>query len=511
MKKRITKEQQRVLEDYHAMLTMIQNSNSVDHTEPLKEQRIRKKRLLEDYNAFGKYYFSIWCASPAAPFHINFAEQLSERDTCFLVKMWSRGMAKSTTTWVSAIWLMLRGDFKFLVLASYNNDNATALLENIRAQLEANPRLKHDYGDFVRYGKWTAGNFQTKQGCIFRAIGRGQTPRGFNVNGQRPDLIIVDDIDDEESRKNPQRVQEGYDWMIGALMGTFDPAGKQRFVFVENLTSKTSILKLATENEAAEVEQINLLDDDGEPSWSARHDKKKCEEIIARMGYRLAQAEYFNNPIEEGEIYKDEFFRYKVALLLEQYDDLICYTDPSWKSAKKNDCKATVLVGRTGREYILLFIRVMPTTIPVMASWLYEVYKMVDDRANVGYYMESNFMQDRLLDDTQEVLDEGKIPLFVREDKRKKLNKLGRLEAMAAAFERGYFYISEALKTCPHWERAYHQFKALGVGSKVADDAPDAIEGAFWLLNERAKSTDNAVIISIKSLRSQRGSSKYRY
>lgn len=509
MAKRISKEHGRILEEYQALLNSIRSSAPIDTTETLKDQLARKKCLLEDYAAFSKYYFPMWCKGEAASFHINFANELATRDVCFLIKMWARGLSKSTTSWMAVLWLLVRGDFKFLVLVSYNNDNATALLENIRAQLEANPRLIHDFGEFMRYGKWNAGNFQTKQGHSFRSIGRGQTPRGFNDNGQRPDLIIIDDIDDDETSRNPKRVEEGYKWVMGALFGTFDTAGKKRLVFLENLSNNNSILKLAAENKRSEVEQINLLDEQGEPSWKEHHTKEQCEIMIDTMGYREAQAEYFNNPITEGKIYKKAWFPYKEALELNLYDDMIVYTDPSWKSEKKNDCKATVIVAMTGLEYHILFVRVDQTTIGQMAQWQTEANDYVNGQFTPTFLMEGNFMQDRLVDDTQNKLEEAQVPLFIKTDTRKKPEKLTRLQAMSVAFEKGRFFLAEHLRGCSHTERMIIQFLALEKGSKVADDAPDAVEGAYYWLNQRKRRIDQPVVISINELKSKRTKFKY--
>lgn len=513
MAKRIKKEHERILEDYQTLVDDIRANTNVDRLESLKDKRIRKDRLLDDYAAFAKYYFPMWCKGEPASFQINFAEELSRRDVCFLIKMWARGLAKSTTSWIAIIWLLVRDDFMFLVLVSYNNDNATALLENIRAQLEGNQMLLHDFGEFQRYGKWAAGNFQTKQGHVFRSIGRGQTPRGFNVNGQRPDLILIDDIDDDETSKNPTRVEEGYRWTMGALYGTFSTAGKKRFVFVQNLSSNNSILKLAADNPKSEVEQINLIDENGQPSWKEYHTKDQCDEMIETMGYREAQAEYFNNPITEGRIYKKEWIRYKPALPLEQYDDIIVYTDPSWKPTSQNDCKATAMVGRKGREYHLLFMRVEQTTISMMAHWQKEAFELLDGKHSAIFYMEGNFMQDRLVDDTQQELDnasnEDYVPVYVRTDTRKKPNKLARLEAMSVAWEKGYFFIVEEIKDHPHVKRVVIQLLALGKGSKVADDGPDAIEGAYSMLNERKRTILKPIVITLNDLKKRKA--KYRY
>ncbi|MBK9458299.1 MAG: hypothetical protein IPN94_02395 [Sphingobacteriales bacterium] len=56
---------------------------------------------------------------------------------------------------------------------------------------------------------WTSGDILTTTGVNFVALGRGQSPRGLRNDAIRPDLIIVDDIDDDELWKMPPATRLG--------------------------------------------------------------------------------------------------------------------------------------------------------------------------------------------------------------------------------------------------------------------------------------------------------------
>ena len=73
------------------------------------------------------------------------------------------------------------------------------------------------------------------------ALGRGQSPRGLKKRGQRPDYILIDDIDDDALCRNEARVREAFNWMMTALFGAM-AAGRGRFIMVGNRISKQSIL-----------------------------------------------------------------------------------------------------------------------------------------------------------------------------------------------------------------------------------------------------------------------------
>lgn len=500
---KIKKKYEDQLKAYQEKLDAAAEECSVNPNESLSDQKERIKMLLGDLNKFARYYFPKLCKGDAAPFHVNLANELSTRKRCLLVKMWSRALAKTTyAAMIIPIFLMLNDKLKFMVLASANGEGAANLLDNIKAQLEANPRLLHDFGVFKKIGNWEFGDFMTRKGVIFKSFGRREKPRGLNVKGQRPDFILCDDLDDDELVKNPKLVKKAYEWMIRALFGTFS-IGTGRFVIVGNLISKTSILKLVSENKIAEVEQINLLDENGNPAWDI-YTKEDCDYMIDAMTYRFAQAEYFNNPIEEGTIFKKEYFQYKKCLNLKNYDSIICYTDPSFTST--GDYKATVLIGKKREEYHLLKAFVEQTSIATMIDWHYQMMAYVNGQANVLYYMEANFLQGTLIDNFKKAAKKRKLGVPLRPDKRKKPEKFGRIEALSPYFENGYFFIDKKELGNKHIDTLIEQFTNMEKGTRTADDGPDAVEGAIFLLNKRTETKDNTIIIPHK-----KSHSKYRY
>jgi predicted phage terminase large subunit-like protein len=101
--------------------------------------------------------------------------------------------------------------------------------------------------------------------------------------------------------------------------------------------------------------------------------------------------------------------------------------------------------------------------------------------------MEANYIQDLFLD---EFKTEGKsrgYQLAIRGDKRAKPDKFTRIENLSPLFERGVVLFSEKQKDSDDIKRCIEQFLAFEQGAKAHDDAPDAVEGAVWLLNRKDK------------------------
>lgn len=501
---KMKKKYQDLLKSYQNKLEQINASTDIDVDEGIATRKKRIKHLLSDYKAFSKYYFPHYCKADAADFHIRLAETLSKNKTGFFIRMWARSLAKSTnSTIMIPIWLMLRGEVNFVVLVSNTQDSAVGLLSDLQAELEANNRLIHDFGNFQNLGSWEMGDFTTRQKVRFKALGRRQSPRGLRNREHRPDLILLDDIDDDLLIKNPKLVKDSVKWVLSALFGAFSAKGG-RFLAVGNLIGKDSIMSALCKVTGADIEQVNLLDEDGEPTWDY-YTREECNRMIDTMGYLMSQREYFNNPITEGTVYKEDYFQYKKRLPFKDYDSIVCYTDPSFTSHNKSDFKATVLIGKWRHEYHLLKCFVEQTSVQTMVDWHYQIMDFVNGEGNVFYYMEANFIQYQILDNFDQEAKVRGLAVPIQADKRKKPNKIGRIEAMSPYFEKGYFYISIKEKDCPHVANLIGQFTSFEKGSRAPDDAPDATEGAIFLLNNKTRSDDQPIVINRTT------KSKYRH
>jgi predicted phage terminase large subunit-like protein len=107
--------------------------------------------------------------------------------------------------------------------------------------------------------------------------------------------------------------------------------------------------------------------------------------------------------------------------------------------------------------------------------------------ARVLHYIEANFIQDSLIEDYVKESEERSYMLPIREDKRQKPNKQGRIENMMVYWERGLMRVDAQLlkgEAARHWQNLKDQLVAFPQGH---DDGPDALEGAIYKVNEHAR------------------------
>jgi hypothetical protein len=476
---------------------MIMSSTHINEEEP-EEVRIERVTQLEaEPEDWFRYYFPRYTFAQPADFHKEAAKRVLENREWYEVRLWSRELAKSARTMMEVLYLALVGHsntqsgfnnasgvarFKkrYVLLVSNSEDNAIRLLLPYKANLENNKRIIQDYGIQESAGNWQAGEFITQQGVAFRAIGAGQSPRGSRNEEARPDIILFDDVDTDADCLNPEIIAKKWRWIEEAAIGTRSVSEPTTIIFCGNRIAADCCIERATKL-ADHVDEINIRDDTGRSSWPEKNTEVDIDRVLSQKSYAAQQKEYFNNPFTEGSVFKQ--MAYKPARPLEDYNMLVCYTDPSYKATC--DYKATVLVGRWEQEFHIIRCFLAQATTAQLIEWHYNIMNFVGN-CTCYYFIEEVFMQDVI---RKEISDAGRktgrmIP--IRGDTRKKPDKFTRIESLLEPLHHnGQLYLNEYERNNPHMEQLAKQFINFAPGSRAPDDGPDAVEGAIWTIGEK--------------------------
>jgi predicted phage terminase large subunit-like protein len=492
-----------LLQNWQNRIEWIQ-SQQFHHADTPAEKQARIERARKDYVFFVDTYFPHLAKKKCASFHIEAARYLKKNTETRALFEWARGHAKSShLSLFIPLWLKIQQPrmINVMVLVSKSQDMAVRLLSDLQAELQFNNMFIRDFGPQMKTGSWETGEFRTSDGCLFVAIGRGQSPRGLKDRGKRPDYIVVDDIDDDELVNNPRRVANALDWMLTALAGTME-MGRGRFVVVGNRIGKDSVLSRFAEIKNIYHTKVNALDSKGLPSWPENYTADEIKRMRTFIGERRFQKEYMNNPIVEGSVFKLKDIRYGKMNDLKTYRTLVCYTDPSFKNSATADFKSTVLVGKTtDGQFHVLKAFADQTTVRQMVNWHYDILKYIDGRVPALYYMESNFLQELLLDEFAKMGNATGLHIPIRGDARKKPDKFARIEAMQPLFERGLVIFNQSDKKEPGMMALEQQLLMFEKGSRTHDDAPDALEGAIWLLSQRTRISQSKFVVQLRESR----------
>lgn len=499
----LNKTMEKLIRSYELHCHSVEQATAVDINETPAKRRAKRKEWEKDYATWFANLFPQYASAPSAKFHKKLARLLIENDICNLLAEIYRSGAKSVHLGMGIpLYLYVTGKMKFMLLVGQTELKAKKLISDIQAQLTHNRKFIHYYGAKFKYGDWSNGDFTTIDGCKFMALGIGQSPRGLRELAQRPDYILVDDVDTKERCNNDERSRKAAEWVWEDLKGTFDEGGKfQRFVVANNNFHKNTVINQLKHDfqiinkkaeEAGEksrhfVITVTAVKDlvDFEPAWPEKTDSNYWRQKFRETPYRSFMREYMHKHIVEGAIFKNKQIQYKQRLRYSQYDALIFYGDLSYKD--EGDFKALVFVGKKGREFHILDCFVRQTSKYNTALWLYE--KVEDDnllKYNIAYFIEGLFAQDEFISDFDAVGDEKGWYVPVQADKKTKTGKFDRIEGMAGHFERKKVFFDNKLKESPDAQELIYQLLAFQKGSGAHDDAPDALQSAITKLNVAA-------------------------
>lgn len=489
------------------ILALVEES-SINTSEPVHEQRARIEKLEADPEEWFKYYFPSFASSEPAPFHKQATKRLLNNDRWYEVRSWSRELAKSTRSMMEVIYLALTGRIKNFLLVSNSKDKAVDLLTPFKLVLEKSPRIINDYGVQMQIGHWEEDKFVIANGCSFRAIGAGQSPRGLKNKEARLDFILVDDIDTDEETRNPDRVKNKWEWFEKALFPTLSVSGNYRILFNGNIIAKDCCITRAGAK-ADKWDIVNIRDANGKSSW-ARNSEADIDRILSMISTSAAQQEYFNNPISEGEVFTD--ITWGECPPLAKLPFAVCYGDPSPSNSrsKQSSFKAVFLVGFYEGKYYIYTGYLGQETNDRYVTWFYDLRDYVGGRCPVYYLNENNALQDPFWEQVLQPLfvkhseTRGLIP--IAPDTRAKMDKYARIEGALEPLnrqERLIFNIEEAGN--PNMQRLEEQFKLIAPRLPAPADGPDCIEGAVWQINNKLSELQpDSVVFGGRRLNSKR-------
>lgn len=523
MNEELSRREKQELERWHEQCKRIRLATEgiVEETADERAKRIAKLVKPGNEEAFCNYYFPHYCSAPFGWFQRRVFID-TRADNSFNVWEWAREHAKSVFANVFIPALMLaRGKLDGHILGSENQDKAKVLLADFEAELRENVKFKNDFADGnfnIAGSSLSQGNYYIRGGVGFWAFGLGQNPAGVRKGEKRPNLGTIDDADSKKRYKNQVILQQDLDWILGEFMGCLSLKGKT-FIYANNRVSKKGLTAhmvgdvdegdpkreginhikvFATEDPRTHA--MLMPEAGGVPAWKERYTLEDLNTRFAEIGHRNKMRQYYHRHIEDGTIFKEEHFPWVDALPLTEYEAQVTYNDPSFKDTKKNDFKAIVHVARTGRYFDIIDCWIRQDTKSNMVKAHYDMHENIEAEApgvvikgeNITarqvvcqHWMESNFIQDILLDEYATEGDLRGYQLRIRGDSEKKPDKFGRIEDLEPLAARGLIRFNAKNRHKPDMQTLRDQFLAFPSGH---DDGPDAVEGAIKKLTKATRS-----------------------
>ncbi len=254
-----------------------------------KDRLVRQAVARESHLMFFNIYFPQYVKYPTAEFQkdiFRITEDQSNNLACIVA---FRGSGKSTLfTFSYPLWAILGiQQKKFLLLVCQTQAQARQHMANIKYELEHNETLKSDLGPFREdFGN----NEWAMSSLVFRNTGArimiasvDQSIRGIRHRQYRPDLIILDDIEDINSVKTHDGRVKVADWFSREIVPLGDIG--TRIILVGNLLHEDSLMmQLKRRIDRNELEGIYrwfpLINEKGVCLWPEKFDTPEKIETL---------------------------------------------------------------------------------------------------------------------------------------------------------------------------------------------------------------------------------------
>lgn len=289
---------------------------------PVKNQA-RRDDSIASFRVFCETYYADQFSRAWSRDHLKVIakiERAAVKGGLFAVAM-PRGSGKTTLSEKACIWAILRGSRRFILLFAVNQDAANDILDNIKVDIEHNDLLAADFPEVCipirkiegksilcggqRYkGERTHLGWDKEEltfptipgsvssGAIIRSKGLSGRIRGMKVTRpvdgatMRPDLVVIDDPQTDETAISPSQVRAQMKLLRGAVLGLAEPGKK-----ISGIMPCTVIARGDTADQC--------LDNDRMPEWQG----ERCK-LLYELPERLDLWDKYN------EIRKDSVRRF---------------------------------------------------------------------------------------------------------------------------------------------------------------------------------------------------------
>jgi hypothetical protein len=224
----------------------------------LKDVSAELAQVLEllriDAEFFIEFFLAEELSSEVPQFHKEIWGMLTKLDLERVLLAIPRDHAKTTLAKLCVVWYFLFTPHRFCtylsntnaiaknacrdIMAFFKNSNFVAVFGHVKV-------LKESETESLWMFEVPMGNGRVKQ-CILRAVGAGQQMRGINIDNQRPDITVVDDVEDNENTESELQQKKLDKWIFGPYLKAL--ARRKKIIWLGNMLQKTSLLARLSRN-----------------------------------------------------------------------------------------------------------------------------------------------------------------------------------------------------------------------------------------------------------------------
>lgn len=421
---------------------------------------------------FGERHSQLW----------NWASAVERRQrTKPFVAIWPRGSGKSTTAELAATYLGALGKRFYVWYISSTQALADLHVESIGALIESEtfgeyyPRMSsRSMGKFGNIRGWRRNRMRCDNGFTIDALGLDTGARGSKVEEQRPDLIILDDLD-EVSDSDAATAKK-----IKTITTSILPAGSSdvAILAIQNLILNNGIFgKIASRTAdylldaelsgpfpaiydmETEQREGRFYITGGTPSWGGQT-IETCQSQIDTWGFTAFLREAQHDIRDEGSLFSHIEFRHVEPHKLPDMMRVVTVVDPAVTATDHSDSHGINIsgLGEDDVVYHLWSFEKIVTPKESIETAIRESMRLGADTLFVETNQGGNlwrYLYDQIVEEME--IDPRDAPTFMEiKVSGSDGNKIERASGMLADYERGQ--IAHAKGTHQVLEEALQRF-----------------------------------------------------
>ncbi len=461
------------------------------------QQKTRLERAEKDPLYFCRAYLPHYFNYPPATFHHQIIQQLEHglKWTNFEVVETGKETASSVVkpiviaaprefakTTVCSFGYVLHqicfGKRRFIIIGSDTEDLASDITGYIFLELLYNERIRQDFGELIK-GSGTLDDFITNNDVRVKARGRGQRLRGLKHRQWRPDLVILDDLENDLNVRNPNIVRQILEWITSAVYPSMEASGS--LLIIGTILRRGSALDVMLTSEEEPYchfsRQIyRAITEEGKSLWEARHPMSTLLRQKQLMGTNAFNQEKMNEPVHEAGVFRQEWIRYYHPDSLKDKELIVFgFFDPSLESGASSDYKAVLTVGLAVSEMVFYVMDAF-----IQKTTLENTLRTIANRfKEYGHHIigvEDNLFQRLLLTEFDRLRKETGLNIPIK-GMTNKVAKEARIISLSPLLERGKirFIRGQSDQELLIEQLLYFPSKTIN------DDGPDALEGCLQM------------------------------
>jgi phage terminase large subunit-like protein len=254
-----------------------------------------------------------------AKFHFDFNQDLHDLvDGKIREVAWIgfRECAKTSYAKIFIIWLICYEKRKYINVDSFDKENAERILFDVAFEMVNNDKLKADFGQLFSKERGIndikqnrINNFVTENGIRLEAHSTQESVRGRIHLNQRPDCLILDDIETNKTKDSEAYTKQVKDHITEAMAG-MSPDGFILYLgnYITEYGNIAWLMDRAKTDKNIRIRNIPVMID-GKPTWEDKYvltdeeakvtGKVSIEDKQRQLGSLVFSYEMMNKPIDE--------------------------------------------------------------------------------------------------------------------------------------------------------------------------------------------------------------------